>query len=136
MNATIMMAIRVSVCIISLPQGWTIPRLTCPAPCEDCSFPVPSAGVWAEGECCEGLQPVEESERANFVETFLFQRCDCDAFFLADRLPAFEFLTPLLGVKVSGVEIHIRHDRCEYDRQSDVDDLDIFHAALDDLSGF
>src|SRR5579862_885312 len=101
-----------------------------------CRFPVPSACDLAGGDCCEGLQPIEESERADFVETFFFQRCDCDAFFLADRWPAFEFLTPFPWVKVPGVEIHIRHDRCEYDRQSDVDDLDIFHAALDDLSGF
>ncbi|MGD0446453.1 MAG: hypothetical protein ABSA39_21155 [Edaphobacter sp.] len=82
------------------------------------------------------MQPVEELEPANFVQAFFFQRCDCDAFFLADRRTAFEVLTPFPWVKVPGIEIHIRHDRCEYDRQSDVDELDVFHAALDGLSGF
>jgi len=78
----------------------------------------------------------EELERADLVQTFFFQCGDCDAFFLADRGTAFEFLSPFPWVKAPGVEIHIRHDRCEYDRQSDVDDLDVFHARLDGENGF
>jgi hypothetical protein len=76
-----------------------------------------------------------ELERAGLVQAFFFQRGDCDAFFLADGLTAFESLSPFPWVKMRGVEIHIRHDRCEYDRQSDVDELDVFHARLDGGSG-
>jgi hypothetical protein len=38
-------------------------------------------------------------------------------------------------VKMRGVEIHIRHYGCEYDGQSDVDELDGFHARLDGGKG-
>jgi hypothetical protein len=34
-------------------------------------------------------------------------------------------------VKVTGVEVHIREYSCEYDRQGDIDELDVFHARLD-----
>ena len=77
-----------------------------------------------------------ELEPSDLVVAFFLQRCDCYAFFLADRRAAFEVLTPLPGVKMRGVEIHIRHDACEYDCKGDIDDLDRFHAALDGLSGF
>ena len=76
-----------------------------------------------------------ELEAAGFVQAFLFQRCDCYALFFADWRTALEGHGPLVGVKVRCVEIHIRHDACEYDRQSDIDELDVFHAALDGLSG-
>jgi hypothetical protein len=39
-------------------------------------------------------------------------------------------------VKMRGVEVHIREYSCEYDRQGNIDELDVFHAALDCLNGF
>jgi hypothetical protein len=65
------------------------------------------------------------------VGTLLFERCDGDAFFFADGLTAFESHCPFVWVKVRGVEVHIREYSREYDRQSDIDELDIFHARLD-----
>ncbi len=75
-------------------------------------------------------------ESADLVVVLLLECCDCDAFFFADRRATFEGHGPFRWVKVRGVEIHIRHDRCEYDRQSDVDELDVFHARLDGENGF
>ena len=62
-------------------------------------------------------------------QAFFFQCGDCYAFFFADRRTAFEGHGPLVGVKVRGVEIHIRHDGCEYEGQGDVDEIDAFHAG-------
>lgn len=70
------------------------------------------------------------------VGTLFLQRCDGDTLFLADRRTAFESLGPFVGVKVRGVEVHIREYSCEYDRQGDIDELDIFHARLDCQNGF
>ena len=76
-----------------------------------------------------------ELEAAGFVQAFFFQCCDCYAFFFADRRTALEGHSPLVGVKVRGVEIHICHDQGEYDGQRDVDEIDAFHARLDGVRG-
>ncbi len=70
------------------------------------------------------------------MEAFFLQGGDCYAFVLADRWAALEGHGPLVGVKMRGVEIHIRHDGCEYDGQRDVDESDVFHARLDVVRGF
>ena len=72
-----------------------------------------------------------ELEAAGFVQAFFFQGCDCYALVFADRRTALEGHGPLVGVKMRGVEEHIRQYSCEYDRQSDIDELDVFHARLD-----
>jgi hypothetical protein len=77
-----------------------------------------------------------ELEAAGFVQAFLFQCCDCYALFFADWRTALEGHGPLVGVKVRGVEIHIRHDQGEYDGQRDVDEIYAFHARLDGVRRF
>lgn len=74
-------------------------------------------------------------EAAGFVEAFFFQCGDCYAFFFADGRAAFEGHGPLVGVKMRGVEIHIRHDRCVYEGKGDVDEIYAFHARLDGVRG-
>ena len=76
-----------------------------------------------------------ELEGAGSAGAFFLQGGDCYALFLADRRTAFEGHGPLVGVKVGGVEIHIRHDGCEYDGQRDVDECDVFHPRLDGVRG-
>lgn len=75
-------------------------------------------------------------EAACFVEAFFFQCGDCYAFFFADGRAAFEGHGPLVGVKVRGVEEHIRRDHCVYECKGDVDESDVFHARLDGVGGF
>jgi hypothetical protein len=84
-----------------------------------------------------GLQSLKvELEAAGTAVALFLQGGDCYAFFFADRRTAFEGHGPLVGVKMRGVEIHIRHYGCEYDGQSDVDELNGFHAWLDGGNGF
>ena len=103
----------------------------------DDTYPVPSAGRWAGGEGCEGLQSIRPgSEVAGFVEAFFFQCGDCDTFFLADRRATLEFLTPLFGVKVSGVEDPVSNHRHSNDGDDDHDRVPECHVRLDGPSGF
>jgi hypothetical protein len=76
-----------------------------------------------------------ELEGAGSAGALFFQGCDCYALFFADRRTALEGHGPLVGVKVRGVEIHIRKNGCEYDRQRDVDESDVFHPRLDGVRG-
>jgi len=100
------------------------------------TYPVPSAGVWAGGESCEGLQSIRPgSEVAGFVEAFLFQCGDCDTFFLADRWATLEFLTPLFWVKVSSVEDPVGDYRHSNDGDDDHDRVPECHARLDGENG-
>src|SRR5207248_11357892 len=102
-----------------------------------CRYPVPSAGWWAGGECCEGLQSVWSGlEAAGFVEAFFFQCGDCDTFFLADRRTTLDFLTPLFWVKVSGVEDPVGDDRHSNDGYDDHDRVPECHARLDGVNWF
>ena len=76
-----------------------------------------------------------ELEGAGSAGAFFFQGCDCYALVFADRRTALEGHGPLVGVKMRGVEIHIRKNGYEYEGQRDVDESDGFHARLDGVRG-
>jgi hypothetical protein len=76
-----------------------------------------------------------ELEGAGSAGAFFFQGCDCYALFFADWRTALEGHGPLVGVKMRGVEIHIRKNGYEYEGERDVDESDRFHARLDGVRG-
>jgi hypothetical protein len=75
-------------------------------------------------------------EAAGFAVALFLQSCDGNAFFLADRLAAFEGHGALPGFETRVVDEHVGEDESEDDGEGDVDKLDVFHARLDGLRRF